>query len=144
MNLHYVTHNFFTLYCIWHLPHLVHSAPGSVVVLQGTKLYRQMPSNLMIYIIITEALLPHIILDRIYPSLPGQPSLTRSLYPHISHHYNISLSVSSVDMIILLNSAPPHAHSYPFHIGLFPKFALILHMAFQVCAMNVAQRLHLD
>ena len=103
-----------------------------------------MSSNLIIYIIIIEALLPHILLDCIFPSPPGQPSLTHSLYPHISHHYNISLTVSSADMIIPLNSAPPHAHSYPFHIGLFPYFALILHMAYPVCAINVAQRLHLD
>ena len=99
---------------ISHLCHLVRRGPGWVAVLQGTKFYQRMLSDSIVIIFIREASSQHVILHCIHPPFPWPPSLSLSLYPHLSHHSNIILPNSSAYMSMVLKTSPPHASCYHF------------------------------
>ena len=115
-------HNFFSP------SHLVRRGPGWVAVLQGTKFYQRMPSDSIVNIFIREAPSQHVILHCIHPPFLWPPSLSLSLYPHLSHHSNIFLPISPTYMSIPLKTSPPHAYCYRFYFGLLPfyKYTTVL------------------
>ena len=109
-----------------------------MAVLQGTKLYQRTSADSIVSIFIQEAPSQHFILLCIHQPFLWPPSLSHTLYPHLSLYSNIFLPISPAYISIPLKTYPPHTYCDRFYFGVSP-YTIICYMVLPFYIVNASE-----